>query len=166
MNLSLTFTCRIAPVAILLILGGCASSKNHPTPASSEAAMVSQQPALPAGSKEIPESVRKEIHIRLEKYSSQIDGLERREMAADKIIDPEKRLADYEELGDMYGECREGVGEILDAPEYKIYREDPEYGLFWKAYAIRLNYWQAKMNVMRKKRDAAFKEVQAIRTKK
>ncbi|MFN0207657.1 MAG: hypothetical protein ACKVS6_15225 [Planctomycetota bacterium] len=150
MNPSISHS-RLAALASLLILTSCKSAETNQT--------------LPSGVKEIPLEVRKEITSRLEKYSSQVDTLERREREADKLTDPQARLAEYEELSDQYGVCREGIGDVLSAPEYKLYREDPDYGIFWKGYENRLRYWQAKMNSIKKKRDATFLEIQAMKQK-
>lgn len=115
--------------------------------------------------KNIPPEVMKEIYQRLDKYSSMVDPLERREAEADKITEAEKRYDEYEKLSDLYAENREGIGDVLDDPKYRMYKEDSAYGPTWQGYENRMKYWQTKMNSIKKKRDQAFIELKAIKEK-
>lgn len=116
--------------------------------------------------KEIPDETRKEIYKRLDVYSTQVDTLEKRQIEIEKIADAEKRYAELDKLSEDYAGVREGIADVLEDSKYELYRTDPAYGPMWQGYANRLNFYQVKMNQLKKLRDAAFNEVQSIKIKK
>lgn len=164
--------CLFAVASFLLVNAGCASKDAANVEGTSARGIDATENSADAKAnvqltiKEIPAEVRGEIYKRLDAYSSQVDAIELRNIGAAKITDSEKRLAEYEALADSYARYSEGIGEVLDDPKYKLYREDPAYGPTWQGYTSRLRYyWQLKLNSIKKKRDAALAEVNAEKAK-
>lgn len=140
--------------------GGCSSPSKDPEPESREASRPASSLLL-----DLPPEVRKDLYRRLVIFSDQVGPIEQEIVQIEKIEDPSLRMKKLDEARDKLAAIADGITEVLDDKKYEKYNINPRYSHNFAAYWQRLNFYTARLNQLKKKRDQAFNEMKAAEAK-